>query len=544
VFDVVAGDFSTELTADTENGIYIGMADDPNATTKVAKRRIVYGISVLWFGATGDGVTDDTAAIQAALGMGGKIVIPKPSVKYKTDTLAIPSNIDIDIENGTIIEANSGFAEQEELINIIDVSNVVIRGYGAVCQMLKAEYTTGEFRHGVNIRGATNVNIEGLSSNDSGGDGFYIGTTPNQPYCQNVVLRDVSADNNRRQGLSVTSVKGLRVLSSRFTNTTGTNPSAGIDLEPNSNTAFMEDVVLENPYTEGNDGSAIVVSISSLVGAIDTNVAITIINPVDKQSNIGLSIEGLDIGANVMSGYIKVINPVSIEPDSGAVWVRNYDALGPEIRIDNPKAIRPNEDNYTSPKYGSAFLVFRETTDTGATTLGNVHFTNPVIEDDRDVPQVVTYFHIKDEASGLMTNVTIDGDIVGTGIDNGTDMVDFYGSGRVEDKSRLLEYDATGSFDQDTYNYVRYVTNASATKTIFVTLAAIDHIGWPLITYEVRSDNLLRLVPDVSSHIYPGSNGAGKYIESSQIGAKLTLRRFSSTVWIIEEEIGTWTRQV
>jgi hypothetical protein len=43
-FDVVAGDFSTELAADTENGIYIGLADDPTATTKVAKR----DANVLW----------------------------------------------------------------------------------------------------------------------------------------------------------------------------------------------------------------------------------------------------------------------------------------------------------------------------------------------------------------------------------------------------------------------------------------------------------------------------------------------------------------
>jgi hypothetical protein len=50
VFDVIAGDFSTELTADTENGIYVGQADDPTATTKVAKRRIDDRIYLDWFG--------------------------------------------------------------------------------------------------------------------------------------------------------------------------------------------------------------------------------------------------------------------------------------------------------------------------------------------------------------------------------------------------------------------------------------------------------------------------------------------------------------
>jgi len=65
-FDVIAGDFSAELAADTLNGIYIGLADDTTATTKVAKRRASETLSVLWFGAVGDGIADDTAALQLA----------------------------------------------------------------------------------------------------------------------------------------------------------------------------------------------------------------------------------------------------------------------------------------------------------------------------------------------------------------------------------------------------------------------------------------------------------------------------------------------
>jgi hypothetical protein len=64
-FDVVAGDFSTELAADTLNGIYIGQADDPTALVKVAKRRDSSEVFVSWFGAVGDGVTNDTDALRA-----------------------------------------------------------------------------------------------------------------------------------------------------------------------------------------------------------------------------------------------------------------------------------------------------------------------------------------------------------------------------------------------------------------------------------------------------------------------------------------------
>jgi hypothetical protein len=66
VFDVVAGDFSAELAADTLNGVYVGLADNATATTKVAKRRFSGRVSVLWFGADNTKATGASAAIKAA----------------------------------------------------------------------------------------------------------------------------------------------------------------------------------------------------------------------------------------------------------------------------------------------------------------------------------------------------------------------------------------------------------------------------------------------------------------------------------------------
>jgi hypothetical protein len=70
VFDVVAGDFSTELAADTENGIYIGLADDTTATSKVAKRRITDGVVHLaWFNPDVTGTTEVETVIQSAVNL-------------------------------------------------------------------------------------------------------------------------------------------------------------------------------------------------------------------------------------------------------------------------------------------------------------------------------------------------------------------------------------------------------------------------------------------------------------------------------------------
>src|SRR5690606_9296862 len=104
--------------------------------------------------------------------------------------------------------------------------------WGAEVTMDRTDYSSGEQRHGVFIYGASNVCVEGLQSNDSGGDGFYIGGDIGD-HPVNVRLVGCSADNNRRQGMSITQGEHLRIIDFRGTNTTGTNPQDGIDIEPN-----------------------------------------------------------------------------------------------------------------------------------------------------------------------------------------------------------------------------------------------------------------------------------------------------------------------
>ena len=67
-FDVVAGDFSTELAADTLNGIYVGQADNPTATSKVLKRRITNKkILSSAFGELGVSVAQNKSVYQACV---------------------------------------------------------------------------------------------------------------------------------------------------------------------------------------------------------------------------------------------------------------------------------------------------------------------------------------------------------------------------------------------------------------------------------------------------------------------------------------------
>lgn len=160
-----------------------------------------------------------------------------------TGDWVITSSTFTDITNKTIIFEPSvrllakpgAFVADIHLLKFIRGINIKISGYGASFQMQKVEYTTGEFRHTLQLENCKDILVEGLQLKDSGGDGIYIGgeisLSPN-PYCENVIIKDCVMDNNRRQGMSVISAKNLLVSNCLFKNTKGTLPEAGVDLEP------------------------------------------------------------------------------------------------------------------------------------------------------------------------------------------------------------------------------------------------------------------------------------------------------------------------
>jgi hypothetical protein len=61
-----ASDLSAEVAADTQSGIYVAPNSDSTGASGAWVRQYSGAVNVRWFGADGDGTTDDTAAIRAA----------------------------------------------------------------------------------------------------------------------------------------------------------------------------------------------------------------------------------------------------------------------------------------------------------------------------------------------------------------------------------------------------------------------------------------------------------------------------------------------
>lgn len=211
------------------------------------------------YGATGDGTTDDTTALQAALTAAGTIYIPDGT--YITSPLNVASSTRIVMGVNAILKAKAGYGVNDRLLNIIGVDDVEI--IGGTIQMRRADYlgVVNEQRHCIIISGANRIKLIRVKAIDSGGDGIYVGGA--NP-CTDVLLEDCIADNHFRNSLSITRGDRITVLRGQYSNANGTTeapagPWAGIDVEPNAATS-LDNVVIDGAECFDNDGQGILCS--------------------------------------------------------------------------------------------------------------------------------------------------------------------------------------------------------------------------------------------------------------------------------------------
>jgi hypothetical protein len=223
--------------------------------------RSKFAVNVKAHGALGDGATDDTAAIQAVIdrvgGTGGTVFVPDGT--YLVDAvgprrLSLKSDTTLKLAPGAILQAIPNDAQGYSVLLIAGVANVSVVGGTLEGDRRKHTGETGEWGMGIRIEGgASHITISGVTSREMWGDGFYV------EGARNVVLCRVTADHNRRQGLSIIAVDGLIVKDSIFKNTWGTRPSSGIDLEPDLPSQAITNVRIEDSQFLDNDGAGLLV---------------------------------------------------------------------------------------------------------------------------------------------------------------------------------------------------------------------------------------------------------------------------------------------
>ena len=276
---------------------------------KAAASSTVVNVKNPAFGAKGDGKTDDTAAIQKAIDAvaakgGGIVDIPngtylintlhQESSYFETSGLVMKSNVTLRMTSTTLLKAMPNDSQYAAIVTIKDANNVHL--IGGTIEGDRASHTGeyGEWGHGVSITNSTNVTVENVTAKECWGDGFYVGKRGGSNINnENITFEQVHAEHNRRQGMSITHGKHIKVQHSVFKDTDGTDPRAGIDIEPNKNEQVSDVVVTHNTFIGNRTGF---VAMNHLHGGITSVKNITFEYNKVQDNHVGVSYIGVEGG--------------------------------------------------------------------------------------------------------------------------------------------------------------------------------------------------------------------------------------------------------
>lgn len=231
-------------------------------------------------GAVGDGVHDDTHAFQAAIdalpGSGGTVTVPPGN--YMIDAaraINLRSNMLLQLAPTAQLSAIPNNLPRSHVIKVWGVSNVQIVGGRIVGERQGHLGTTGEWGYGLNISGSNKVSVSDMHISDCWGDGVLvgaIGSEANGVLATDITLTRVTSTHNRRQGLTIGPVDGVTVIDSTFSDSRGTKPESGIDMEPQKQ-GRARNVQIIRCTIDGNNGCGLEMH-DNVVGVVIKNCTI------------------------------------------------------------------------------------------------------------------------------------------------------------------------------------------------------------------------------------------------------------------------------
>ena len=88
------------------------------------------------------------------------------------------------------------------------------------------------------------------------------------PISKNITVNSHHASGCRRQGVSIISGSGITFNTPLWENIGGTQPGAGLDIEPNDNTAVIENIRIVSPTTKNCAGGGILIYFGFFAGPV------------------------------------------------------------------------------------------------------------------------------------------------------------------------------------------------------------------------------------------------------------------------------------
>ncbi len=360
-------------------------------------------VSLLTFGNAGFG-GDDTSVFQTALNSTASHAqtLEIPAGSYNISPINFPANSHMKVDAGVTVSANSGYGSSDRMLNI-NSNNVTISGAGgntSVFQMPKARTASqgdgSQYRHCLGIQNASNVTVTGIGCNQSGGDGIYLSAATN------VTITNCVFDKNYRDAGSVIGrLNHINISNNVFSNTNGTAPQAGVDVEPNNPGDFLLDVNFTDNTMVNNSGDGLAISLWTLDHTSQPVDLMVTRNHSDHNGRYGYFANNND--PSNAAGAITLNDCTTDQSGSDGANARFYSANGASLTFNNLTVTNPHR-NGPDPSYGDSVAVAIIRGGGASVPEGNVHYRNVNVSVTNG--KVSYYFDFHDGSNIGVSNVT------------------------------------------------------------------------------------------------------------------------------------------
>ena len=314
------------------------------------KSNLYYDTSSLFDGKSDLTSKEATSIIQKALDKYKYIRLPNFELIISDEGLTLPSDSSIIFSSQSVLRIEENSLDRYELLRIHNVENVSIYNAKLIGERDSDKTKVGEWGHGISIRGSKNILIDGFDIREFYGDGIYIGYEKNGS-SQGVSISNGIVDFNRRNGISITSVNRLLISNVVASNTFGTNPNFGLDIEPNNNKDEINNIVIKKLTTYNNLKGGVLVSLNKMVkgdGVKYTNILI------EDYVDLGSMNEGFVFGKIEQSYGLKgslVIKNIQVNENHRPIIIRDFKQSDFFIEVKEFDILKPKNKNFDNKEF-------------------------------------------------------------------------------------------------------------------------------------------------------------------------------------------------